>query len=122
MYGGSSGLTTSASLQRRQELVQRHHRNLPGKLLLHPEQTRGYHFRCCCLWERVTATGSFSGNKTSHHGVWFAALHEELHDSAAPVEQKPISQTHESSSVGARPSSAAPVEQKPLSQTHESSS
>ena len=32
---------------------------------------------------------------------------------AAPIEQKPPSLTHETSSVGARPSSAAPIEQKP---------
>jgi len=33
--------------------------------------------------------------------------------SAAPVEQKPHASIHATSSVGARPSSAAPVEQKP---------
>jgi hypothetical protein len=32
----------------------------------------------------------------------------------APIEQRPQSVTHESSSVGARPSSAAPVEQNQL--------
>ena len=39
-----------------------------------------------------------------------------------PVEQKLLDETHESSSVGARPSSAAPVEQKPLDPIHGSSS
>jgi len=42
--------------------------------------------------------------------------------SAAPVDQKPFDRIHEGSSVGARPSSAAPVDQKPFDRIRESSS
>jgi hypothetical protein len=48
------------------------------------------------------------------HSSTFTLLEEATNGTAKPIDQKPPNGIHESSSVGARPSSAAPVELYPV--------